>query len=80
MIFLDNVCCRLVLMISNAYDSIWDALNEIYSESEFLTCIEGNIPRVGRAEKLKVQEAIPPFSLIEDTIQGRRPETLVKTA
>ena len=45
-----------------------------------LICIEGKIPRVGRAEKLKVQEAIPPFSLIEDSIQGRRAETLVKTA
>ena len=38
------------------------------------------IPRVGGAEKLKLQEAIPPFSLIEDSIQGRRAETLVKTA
>ena len=38
------------------------------------------IPRVGGAEKLKVQEAIPPFSLIEDSIHGRRAETLVKTA
>ena len=37
------------------------------------------IPRVGKAEKLKLQEAIPPFSLIEELIQGRRPETLVKT-
>ena len=45
-----------------------------------LTHIEGKIPRVGGAEKLKVQEAIPPFSLIEDSIQGRRAETLVKTA
>ena len=45
-----------------------------------LTYIEGKIPRVGGAEKLKVQEAIPPFSLIEDSIQGRRAETLVKTA
>ena len=44
-----------------------------------LTCIEGKIPRIGRADKLKVQEAIPPFSLIEDSIHGRRPETLVKT-
>ena len=38
------------------------------------------IPRVGGAEKVKLQEAIPPFSLIEDSIQGRRAETLVKTA
>ena len=38
------------------------------------------IPRVGGAEMLKLQEAIPPFSLIEDSIQGRRAETLVKTA
>ena len=45
-----------------------------------LTHIEGKIPRVGGAEKLNVQEAIPPFSLIEDSIQGRRAETLVKTA
>ena len=45
-----------------------------------LTCIEGKIPRVGGAEKLNVQEAIPPFSLIEDSIQGRRAETLVKMA
>ena len=41
---------------------------------------DNQIPRVGEAAKLKVQEAIPPFSLIEDSIQGRRPETLVKTA
>ena len=38
------------------------------------------IPRVGGAEMLKLQEAIPPFSLIEDSIQGRRADTLVKTA
>ena len=38
------------------------------------------IPRVGGAEMLKLQEAIPPFSLIEDSIHGRRAETLVKTA
>ena len=38
------------------------------------------IPRVGGAEKLKLQEAIPPFSLIEDSTHGRRAETLVKTA
>ena len=36
------------------------------------------IPRVGGAEKLKLQEAIPPFSLIEVSIHGRRAETLVK--
>ena len=29
---------------------------------------------------MKPQEAIPPFSLIEDLIHGRRAETLVKTA
>ena len=29
---------------------------------------------------MKLHEAIPPFSLIEDSIQGRRAETLVKTA
>ena len=29
---------------------------------------------------MKLQEAIPPFSLIEDLIQGRRAATLVKTA
>ena len=34
---------------------------------------------VGKAEKLKVHEAIPPFSLMEDSIQGKRAETLVKT-
>ena len=38
------------------------------------------IPRVGGAEMLKLQEAIPPFSLMEDSIHGRRAETLVKTA
>ena len=37
------------------------------------------IPRVGGAEKLKPQEAIPPFSLIEVSIHGMRAETLVKT-
>ena len=36
------------------------------------------IPRVGGAEKLKLQEAIPPFSLMEDSIQGMRAEMLVK--
>ena len=43
-------------------------------------CFGGKIPRVGKAENWKPQEAIPPFSLIEDSIQGRRAETLVKTA
>ena len=38
------------------------------------------IPRVGGAEKLKLQEAIPPFSLTEVSIHGNRAETLVKTA
>ena len=45
-----------------------------------LRIIKGKIPRDGGAEKLKPQEAIPPFSLIEDSIHGRRAETLVKTA
>ena len=36
------------------------------------------IPRVGGAEKLKLQEAIPPFSLIEDSIHGKSAATLVK--
>ena len=39
-----------------------------------------NIPRVGGAEKLKLHETIPPFSLIEDSIQGKKADTLVKTA
>ena len=38
------------------------------------------LPRVGRAEKLKLHDAIPPLSLIEDLIQGKRVETLVKMA
>ena len=38
------------------------------------------LPRVGGAEKLKLQEAIPPLSLIEDSIHGKRAETLVKMA
>ena len=38
------------------------------------------IPMVGRAEKLNPQETIPPFSLMEDSIHGKRAETLVKTA
>ena len=42
--------------------------------------MEGEIPKVGGAEKLKLQEAIPPFSLIEDSIHGKNAETLVKTA
>ena len=42
--------------------------------------MEKKIPRVGGAEKLKLQEAIPPFSLIEASIHGKRAETLVKTA
>ena len=47
-----------------------------------LTCIEGiyKIPRVGGAEKLKPQEAIPPFSLIEDSIHGKNWEMLVYKA
>ena len=35
------------------------------------------IPRVGGAEMLKLQEAIPPFSLIEDSTHGSRAELLV---
>ena len=38
------------------------------------------LPRVGGAEKLKLQEAIPPLSLIEDSIHGKKAETLVKMA
>ena len=57
--------CYLGLLISNDY--IWDILLL-------------KIPRDGGAEKLNPQEAIPPFSLIEDFIQGKRAETLVKTA
>ena len=37
------------------------------------------IPRVGGAEKLKLQEAIPPLSLIEDSIHGKKADTLEKT-
>ena len=37
-------------------------------------------PSEGGAEKLKLQDAIPPFSMIEDVIQGIRACTLVKTA
>ena len=37
-------------------------------------------PSEGGAEKLKLHEAIPPFSMIEDLIQGIRACTLVKTA
>ena len=62
--FLQNVC-YLGLLISNDY--IWDILLL-------------KIPRDGGAEKLNPQEAIPPFSLMEDSIQGKRAETLVKTA
>ena len=35
------------------------------------------LPRLGWAEKLKLQEAIPPFSLIEDSIHGMRADMLV---
>ena len=35
------------------------------------------LPKVGRAENLNPQEAIPPFSLIVDSIQARKLETLV---
>ena len=38
----------------------------------------GDIPKVGGALKLKLQEAIPPFSLIKDSIHGNKAETLVK--
>ena len=34
-------------------------------------------PRDGGAEKLKLQEAIPPFSLIVNSIHGKRAGTLV---
>ena len=64
--FLQNVF-YLVLLISNSYDYIWDILLL-------------KIPRDGGAEKLNPQEAIPPFSLMEDSIHGKRAETLVKTA
>ena len=36
------------------------------------------IPRVGGAEKMKLQEVIPPLFLIEDSTQGKSAETLVK--
>ena len=38
------------------------------------------LPRVGGVEKLKLQEAIPLLSLIEDSIHGKRAETLVNMA
>ena len=37
------------------------------------------LPGVGGAEKLKEQEAIPPFSLIVFSIHGRKEATFVKT-
>ena len=37
------------------------------------------LPGVGGAEKLKEQEAIPPFSLIVFSIHGRKEPTFVKT-
>ena len=37
-------------------------------------------PRDGGAEKLKLQDAIPPFFLIEDSIHGKKAAMLVKTA
>ena len=37
-------------------------------------------PIEGGAEMLKLQDVIPPFSMIEDSIQGIRACTLVKTA
>ena len=37
------------------------------------------VPRTGRAEKLKLHEAIPPFSLMVSSIHGKRLATLVKT-
>ena len=57
-------------------------LSSIYIENfpKLFDILKVKLPRVGRAEMLKLQEAIPPFSLIEDSIQGRRAETLVKTA
>ena len=33
--------------------------------------LSSKIPKVGGVEKLKLHEAIPPFSLIEDSIHGR---------
>ena len=36
-------------------------------------------PSVGRAEKLKPHEAIPPLSLIEVSIHGKKADTLEKT-
>ena len=36
-------------------------------------------PGVGGAEKLKPQDAIPPFSLIVASIHGKKKKTLVKT-
>ena len=37
-------------------------------------------PKVGGAERVNPQEAIPPFSVMESSIQGLRAATLVKTA
>ena len=64
--FLQNVC-YLGLLISNSYDYIWDILLL-------------KVPRDGGAEKLNPQEAIPPFSLIEDSIHGKNWEMLVYKA
>ena len=42
--------------------------------------LEEKLPKVGGAEMLKVQEAIPPFSLIEESIHGKNWEMLVYMA
>ena len=54
------------------------AKNVLFSLFRILTFLL-KVPMVGKAEKLKLHEAIPPFSLMEDSIQGKRAETLVKT-
>ena len=62
--FKQNVCC-LVLMNTKIL---------LRSKLKYYTI---RLPKVGRAENLNPQEAIPPFSLIFDSIQARKPETLV---
>ena len=62
-------------MTNIRYDQVGASLMFLQKMSYYPNLL---IPKVGKAEKLKLQEAIPPFSLIEDSIHGKKAEMLVK--
>ena len=70
----NDVPAQYLLSLSMSFFLIWKVFVWFYLFKE------NWLPRVGGAEKLKLQDAIPPFSLMEDSTHGKRAETLVKTA